>query len=664
MDCLKQDKGACLFIKNFKPLPEIANKLANYIEVFKADDDEVLKNDDEAKATKNLLFKTIDELVNNFTFSNDCKDVIKEFNAKNAKLNPHAQKEATIWLVHSLLLMEKSEPQTVEWVIRSGLWSELGLLRHPNLRNSLTPGLFAFGANEKKNDLAKFIKSTMGHNGLCLLAIPFFELQEQGVTEDLISKYITNLSLLDISGHSPLKSGSSVQNLLEAFYLLSSTNIFTPEKKSSGLAKFFPKSDIKIQEQIVKNASAAKGLLQLKDNEWTESKNNIIPLFGKCFEQLIPLKNFKGNVVAKYEEIFASSRNPTGLITLAAGLKTLNENEVMVCLGQFVQAVFSGTLKELRYDIKNNPHLAKIAEKNPNLLEKWKKDVSVTSEAKVEQIFDPNTWLRARLINEKHLGEVNLLNFEEYLSAVSAESDEMKNGILGKLQEELLSNMKGKKKEEVMKDPYLLNLKLQIECIKLVNAGAVGKIKKLKVNFQELEKILQHENFSKSEFVNDVKVLLESIKKEIDFEKEMEKEKIDESVLLAITSDDPIDLLQSGTDVANSCLRLDGDPNSTKGLLGSLMDGKNRLLAIKDKKGKIVARCMLRLLWDGEQPVLYRETFYPNSATQQQKDLLNKLAIKIAENLEVTLTNNSESGDCPLFCVNDFHHVSKPNLSP
>ena len=53
-------------------------------------------------------------------------------------------------------------------------------------------------------------------------------------------------------------------------------------------------------------------------------------------------------------------------------------------------------------------------------------------------------------------------------------------------------------------------------------------------------------------------------------------------------------------------------PNLNKGLLGYLVDGKNRLIAIKEGD-KMIARCMLRLLWDGEQPVIYREVFYPKT---------------------------------------------------
>ena len=62
-------------------------------------------------------------------------------------------------------------------------------------------------------------------------------------------------------------------------------------------------------------------------------------------------------------------------------------------------------------------------------------------------------------------------------------------------------------------------------------------------------------------------------------------------------SDDPEDLLQIGTEVTNSCQTLDGDPRLNKSLLGYILHGDVRPIVIK-QDGRIVARSLLRLLWD------------------------------------------------------------------
>ncbi|MBA3602077.1 MAG: hypothetical protein H0W50_00160 [Parachlamydiaceae bacterium] len=308
----------------------------------------------------------------------------------------------------------------------------------------------------------------------------------------------------------------------------------------------------------------------------------------------------------------------------------------MDCLGRYVDLVFFGTFKEVRYDTKNNPHLAKVLEKRPDILDKWKQEEKVNfaeihSEGMAKDVFNIKAWLRTKLIVHKHLGEENLSYFEKYLNA---ESDEIRKSISSELKQEWEKNVEGKKKQEVNQSPILLNLKFQMECIKLIKVGTVENIKMLKNNFQEIGKIILTSQYKNSEFANDVNGFIESI--------EMKKETVDESHYQAIITDDPIDLLLCGTDVAGSCQRLDGGANLNKGLLGYLMDGKNRLLVIKEKNEKIVARCMLKLLWDGEQPVLYREDFYPDTLTKLQRDALEHLAKKLSVKLNVPLTNSSE----------------------
>ncbi|MBA3602076.1 MAG: hypothetical protein H0W50_00155 [Parachlamydiaceae bacterium] len=248
---LKYDKSVYMQMKNFKPLPGIVNKLADLVEV--------LKSSDEEEARRIMLYETLSEMVENFSCSDEIKNAINDLTSEIAKYSPHVQREAAIWLVHSLLLMERSESQTIDWIISSGLLRELGNLRHPNLSHLFTTGLFELGASKNKHEWEDFINRTNGLNGLSLLAIPLFEMQEQGVNKQLIFKFINYLSSLDISGHAPLKSVFAVRNLLEAVQLLSSTDILTPEKKSSGFAKFFPKPKKMIKHKLKKMPLQQKG---------------------------------------------------------------------------------------------------------------------------------------------------------------------------------------------------------------------------------------------------------------------------------------------------------------------------------------------------------------------------------------------------------------------
>ena len=68
-----------------------------------------------------------------------------------------------------------------------------------------------------------------------------------------------------------------------------------------------------------------------------------------------------------------------------------------------------------------------------------------------------------------------------------------------------------------------------------------------------------------------------------------------------VETDSPEDLLLCGTDVSGSCMNINSNMIYNSGLMSYIMDGKHRLIAIKNAQGKIVARCILHLLWDKDE---------------------------------------------------------------
>ncbi len=106
-------------------------------------------------------------------------------------------------------------------------------------------------------------------------------------------------------------------------------------------------------------------------------------------------------------------------------------------------------------------------------------------------------------------------------------------------------------------------------------------------------------------------------------------------------TDNPEDLLLCGTDVLGSCQKVDGVRSLNQGLVGYLRNGQTRLLAIKDGEGNIVARRLLRLLWDDEtkKPVLFLETLYSNSTNPELDKALLAKAEKTAKRLGCPLTS-------------------------
>jgi hypothetical protein len=445
------------------------------------------------------------------------------------------------------------------------------------------------------------------------------------------------------------KNPKGFETLLYTLHFLATTPDLTPFEKVKGFDKIFSSQDFSA-------VIAAKGLFQLKDKEWIHSDLDPVAYFTAYFNKIIPLEDFKGDV-SKSIEIFLDSRDPLAIITYAACLNTLGDSRVMSCLSKFVHTVIDGTFPQVRYETSNNPHLRQIFNLRPDLVEKWQAslemkfdDLATTGEE--QKPIDTRTWIQTRLFEFKHLGDTELTYLSDYLKA---ETPEDKKKISASLSEKLKEISKEKEKKELRekitkatsknertklkKDLKKLQtlseddkkvqttLMLQESCMVLLAAEPGNQLDCLK----KIQGICAH--LGTNEFSNDVAALITELSKQ-------KQPGVGQKGLRAMITDDPIDLLLCGTEINDSCQRVNGDASKNKGLLGYLMDGKNRLLVIKDSSGRNIARCKLSLLWDGEEPVLYREYFYPCTLTPENKRMLNELAKQVARNMGLKLTSD------------------------
>ena len=107
------------------------------------------------------------------------------------------------------------------------------------------------------------------------------------------------------------------------------------------------------------------------------------------------------------------------------------------------------------------------------------------------------------------------------------------------------------------------------------------------------------------------------------------------------------DLFLSGTEVAGSCQRIDGDQNQNKCLLAYCLDGKNAMVAVKAEDGKILARSILRLLWDKTEakPVLFLDRLYPYPCPKERVAAIQSASIRCAQELGLELFIQGTEGD-------------------
>ena len=108
-----------------------------------------------------------------------------------------------------------------------------------------------------------------------------------------------------------------------------------------------------------------------------------------------------------------------------------------------------------------------------------------------------------------------------------------------------------------------------------------------------------------------------------------------------VDSDNLWDLFMCGTEVS-SCQRVDAGGSYNKCLIAYVMDGKNRMIAIKDRDDKIVARAIFRLLYDenDKKPVLFLERIYSNVLDKNLTRAIQDMAVRRAKVLGLTLLSS------------------------
>ena len=164
------------------------------------------------------------------------------------------------------------------------------------------------------------------------------------------------------------------------------------------------------------------------------------------------------------------------------------------------------------------------------------------------------------------------------------------------------------------------------------------------------EKIESEEAFKDSEWKNDITSLLAQL---------TSSHKAVPSLIMV--TDDPQDLLLSGTEVLGSCQRIDGNLSFSKCLLSYCLDGKIQMVAIKEASGgRIQARALTKLLFieetapDGSmkrKPALFLERTYPRACSEEQETSIKQMAFERAKELGLELYHYAPKGGAKLISL-------------
>ncbi len=388
---------------------------------------------------------------------------------------------------------------------------------------------------------------------------------------------------------------------------------FTKEELDSILDHIFAEEN---HVSILKKTLLVESILELGGKRMLlGSLNQLDVLLAQAFQKRIPITNLD-NFFERFHNTFGKFRDPKLLYIYAGKSASLRDEEQMHALAKFVDWVMSGTFHDERY--KHSLHLDTIFKEREALRLEWKKGLRkswqhiecVEKEKKndFKEIFSD-------LIFEH--GHLDLELFKHIKKYFNNETD-----ILKHLGLELQQLKKGSK------EGY--NILFQRHFIQLMNP-------KLSV-FDQKAHLLKMREFLAQFVALSGRLCLLTADIEI-YIKGFEKLIHNYEDWMVEDCDDPESLFTCGN-VGGSCQEINGDPTLNQHLLGYVIDGKNRLLCVKNQHGELIARRIFRIMHDTNRksPVLFMERVYPPNARPEVQKALVLLAQERAATMQLPLT--------------------------
>lgn len=546
--------------------------------------------------------------------------------------------------VISLQKLEGLRPPSLRYAMTKYLWH---VLENPSLKNT-------FESEEAKELFPQKFTPLFK-----LLLTPI--LQEEGLTK-----------LIEILNFEYYNDADRRRIALQAFLVLIESPSFTNSEKASILQAAIPtkeKLEIEKEEAFLKTTKQTadiqnrRTLLREKKHACALLLNQNLQML-ECFVYMGKVdivRNAKAaedlskylenlfveatgaqtaNIKEKYLQTFATSRNPHAIFVYAGKLKNLGESEkalVFPALKTYVESVLNGTFTQKRYEELPEDHLSKVFAGRKSLKELWMQGekinyLSLISETSGDESssFDVHEFLKRSICLDRHINPENLVFLNSYLQTksenklreldldISLQQDPIQSAML-ELEKGLFLLLDESKTREEKAHIFASQVK------HLMNLPSLPE--QFKTDLRDLEIALSTKNETKKHLVSEWS---------------------------AVDTDNPEDMLLCGTEVVGSCQATDGSAGFNKCLLSYLLDGKNRMIAIKDENGKIMARSIFRLLWDEKEktPVLFLERIYTAVGAPTNITIgLEKMALRRSEALGIPLASLENPYHNPLISL-------------
>lgn len=428
--------------------------------------------------------------------------------------------------------------------------------------------------------------------------------------------------------------------------------------------------EIDTKEASEKDAkSVAEGSVLIQPIDLSAAVNRI-------FIQTIRLETLEG-FSEKYEKTIGSARNPMALLIYGTKLGSLSETDyeqAAKTLKEFATAVLEGNYKSWRYTTVQESHMEQIFKDRAKMKENWmagesfslsdfykkleeenlKVQADSKSAAQVKKgtekasyaTFDPVQFLKNKILDDKHIDPKQFPRLSDCLNDPKKCTETLKSLAEASKKDKLPKNEVYNAKNNQTKPLFFRQLEVALINLLVSSTPASKKISDIdKFVLPQVTAIYG----ASADITKDILLLKANLQPRMQSET---KAMVEKKYIIEDT-DHWEDMLLSGTEVSGSCQRISGDVSYNKCLLAYLADAKNRAIVIKDAKtGQIVARRIMRLLWNPEskQPVLFQERLYNNPGVPEDAlKAMDLMFARRAKQLGVPLVRsiNKEQANYP-----------------
>ncbi|MSR85013.1 hypothetical protein EXS71_01050 [Candidatus Uhrbacteria bacterium] len=513
---------------------------------------------------------------------------------------------------------------------------------YPNALQRLSETLYAGKTLKKQEDLDAFnyfLLAGIGHHdamrGFLFESIPLMERSEQATA-----------AIFDIS------------QLLRGFWAMEPGDerlkVVIAELKDLG-ENVWPTPKMKQAQRVEFERQEAATIVSRLETLKQRLSDQIVEVFNqKCGVELSAQETKK---------FLATFKDPSQIFLYFGKLNEYprEPNQQKILFQKFIEGVARGTFPDLRYTL-GRQHLDKIFERRKKDEVVWRENSEIRGledlpqedaadvGQRIQNVVDgsmldrhvPDAWRPA-------LTEFLASNPQERAKVIQRTEYEIGQlGLATKLFAQDISEKTRRAKEAISKNLTAT----QLEEVKLMdlafNVSGMPEMAESLKTLQSVQKLFRLMQASTEEFSSGRVRIEGGTNKEIDFAflfRELKKAAEDypdfvrdvgvlegiantaanrgkQAVLIAglrvEESEDPDLGLRMGTDVEGSCQNLAGSANLNRNLISYIMDGKIKTLFVRDGQGLMIARSIMRVLYDEKKktPVIHLEQSYHRSGSQ------------------------------------------------